>query len=149
MENLAKQIDTALNAIILKSENHLELLVGSCESQMTLTNTQEHILMLVKEGKASNSDLAKALTISQAAVTKALKALKKEGLLEAVKDEYDGRMTYYRLTEQAKPIAREHAQHHEKTLKTYQELIEQFSEDEQALISRFLSQLLTKIEAKS
>ncbi|MGT2756588.1 zinc-dependent MarR family transcriptional regulator [Streptococcus ovuberis] len=146
MTALAKQIDQALNAIILKSENHLELLVGACQSDVSLTNTQEHILMLINDGVLNNSDLAKALNVSQAAVTKAIKALKAQGMLESVRDAKDGRMTYHQLTDLARPIAQEHEHHHAHTLGTYEALIETYSADEQAVISRFLRDLLVKIE---
>lgn len=146
MKDLAKQIDETINQIILKSENHLELLVGACQSDVSLTNTQEHILMLINEGVVNNSDLAKALNVSQAAVTKAVKSLRSQGMLEAIKDEHDGRMTYYELTSLAKPIAEEHEHHHRDTLRTYESLLESYSESERDLIGRFLHDLLGRIE---
>ena len=48
MKDLAFQIDQALHDIVLCSENQLEILVGTCQSEVTLTNTQEHILMLIE-----------------------------------------------------------------------------------------------------
>ena len=42
--------------------------------------------MLLSEGRKTNSELAKTLNVSQAAVTKAVKTLVKEGMLEAKKD---------------------------------------------------------------
>ncbi|MGT2785712.1 zinc-dependent MarR family transcriptional regulator [Streptococcus merionis] len=146
MTDLAKQIDQAINSIILKSENHLELLVGACQSDVSLTNTQEHILMLISDGVLNNSDLAKALNVSQAAVTKAIKSLIKQGMLESAKDAKDGRMTYYTLTDLAKPIAEEHEHHHAHTLSTYDEVVVAYSDEEQAVVSRFLKDLLSKIE---
>ncbi len=146
MTGLAKQIDQTINTIILKSENHLELLVGACQSDVSLTNTQEHILMLINDGVLNNSDLAKALNVSQAAITKAIKSLKAQGMLESVKDSKDGRMTYYTLTDLAKPIAKEHEHHHAHTLEAYDALIATYSAEEQAVIGRFLKDLLGKIE---
>lgn len=147
MSELAKQIDDTLNRIILKSEKNMELLVGNCQSDANLTNTQEHILMLISEGNPNNSDLAKALNISQAAVTKAIKTLKEQGMLES-RDCTDGRMVYYKLTELAKPIAKEHAHHHDKTVNIYEEVVNDFSDDEQKVISRFLSDLISRIEGE-
>ena len=43
---VANQIDEFLNSILLISENQHEVLIGSCTSGFSLTNTQEHILML-------------------------------------------------------------------------------------------------------
>lgn len=82
---LEKQIDCLVNEILLKTENQHELLFGTCQSGVELTNTQEHILMLLSQERLTNSALAKRLNISQAAVTKAIKCLVKEGMLAPVK----------------------------------------------------------------
>ena len=75
MSQLAHEMDHFLNEIILKAENQHEILIGSCTSGMPLTNTQEHILMLLSEESLTNSELAKRLNVSQAAVTKAIKSV--------------------------------------------------------------------------
>ena len=59
MSHLAEKIDQFLNEVILKAENQHEILIGSCTSDAPLTNTQEHILMLLSEESLTNSDLAK------------------------------------------------------------------------------------------
>lgn len=145
MEQLAHQIDRSLHEIILSSENQLEILVGSCQSEMCLTNTQEHILMLIEKNAFTNKEIAKQLNVSQAAITKAIKALIAQNLLVAVRDGRDARIVRYSLTELAKPIAAEHAQHHAYTLASYEELIKDYSEDEQVIIGRFLTDLVKKV----
>ena len=47
MLELEEQVNQLINQIVLKSENQHELLIGQCRSQVKLTNTQEHILMLL------------------------------------------------------------------------------------------------------
>ena len=138
---LAEQIDQFLNNVILHAENQHEILIGACTSQVSLTNTQEHILMLLAEERLTSSELAKRLKVSQAAVTKATKALIKEGMLETVKDEQDQRVTYFDLTEEALPIAREHSHHHAHTLETYDGVLEDFDAAEQGVIALFLQKL--------
>lgn len=145
MAQLAKKIDLFLNEIILKSENQHEILIGSCQSDVTLTNTQEHILMLLSEEALTNSDLAKRLNVSQAAVTKAIKSLLQREMLESSKDKKDARVTFYRLTPLAKPIADEHKQHHAHTIAAYDSLAADFSESEQETIERFLDALVGEI----
>ena len=63
MKQLAKDIDAFLNEIILKSENQHEILIGHCTSEVALTNTQEHILMLLSEESLTNSELARRLNV--------------------------------------------------------------------------------------
>ena len=145
MGHLAEKINHFLNEVILTAENQHEILVGSCTSDVRLTNTQEHILMLLSLESLTNSDLAKSLNVSQAAVTKAVKALVEQKMLETFKDKKDARVTFYRLTDLARPIAEEHQHHHVHTLETYQRLAEQFSSDEQKVIVRFLDGLIGEI----
>ena len=141
MSEVANKIDRFLNSILLLSENQHEILVGSCTSGVSLTNTQEHILMLVADEALTNSVLAKKLNVSQAAITKAVKPLLSQGMLETYRDENDARVLYYRLTEMGKPIALEHQHHHQHTLHTYEDVLSKFTKNEQGVISRFLDLL--------
>ena len=141
MSEVANKIDRFLNSILLLSENQHEILVGSCTSGVSLTNTQEHILMLVADEALTNSVLAKKLNVSQAAITKAVKPLSSQGMLETYRDENDARVLYYRLTEIGKPIALEHQHHHQHTLHTYEDVLSKFTKNEQGVISRFLDLL--------
>ena len=145
MGHLAEKINHFLNEVILTAENQHEILVGSCTSDVRLTNTQEHILMLLSQESLTNSDLAKRLNVSQAAVTKAVKALVEQKMLETFKDKKDARVTFYRLTDLARPIAEEHQHHHVHTLETYQRLAQKFSSDEQEVIVKFLDGLIGEI----
>ena len=141
MSEVASKIDRFLNSILLLSENQHEILVGSCTSGVSLTNTQEHILMLVADEALTNSVLAKKLNVSQAAITKAVKPLLSQGMLETYRDENDARVLYYRLTEIGEPIALEHQHHHQHTLHTYEDVLSKFTKNEQGVISRFLDLL--------
>ncbi len=145
MSQFALDIEKCLHDIVLSSENQLEILVGSCQSTAKLTNTQEHILMLIEKAVYTNTEIAKQLNVSQAAITKATKSLVAQGLLVAVKDSKDARIVRFSLTEAAKPIAAEHAHHHAHTLEAYEELLDNYSLDEQELIARFLNELVEKI----
>ncbi len=145
---LEKQVDKLVNQILLKSENQHELLFGDCQSGVAITNTQEHILMLLSHERLTNSDLAKRLNISQAAVTKAIKYLVSQGMLASVKNKEDARVTYFELTDIAKPVAKEHTHHHDATLAVYKKLFNQFSEDEQDVIARFLKVFSDELEGR-
>lgn len=139
-------MEAVISKILLKAENQNELLIGSCQSDVKLTNTQEHILMLLSEERLSNSDLAKQLKVSQAAVTKAVKSLIEKGLLETIKDADDGRVTYFILTDAARPIAREHTHHHDETVARYREVLQPFSPSERQIIEHFLGRLSDQLE---
>ena len=145
MSQFALDIEKCLHEIVSSSENQLEILVGSCQSTAKLTNTQEHILMLIEKAAYTNTEIAKQLNVSQAAITKATKSLVAQGLLVAVKDSKDARIVRFSLTEAAQPIAAEHAHHHAHTLEAYEELLDNYSLDEQELIARFLNELVEKI----
>ena len=123
----------------MRSENQHEILIGHCTSDVALTNTQEHILMLLSEESLTNSELARRLNVSQAAVTKAIKSLVKEGMLETSRDPKDARVIFYQLTELARPVAEEHHHHHEHTLLAYEQVASQFTPNEQEVIQRFFN----------
>ena len=146
MRQLAQEIDNFLNEVILRSENQHEILIGHCTSDVALTNTQEHILMLLSEESLTNSELARRLNVSQAAVTKAIKSLVKEGMLETSRDPKDARVVFYQLTELARPVAAEHHHHHEHTLSAYEQVANQFTPNEQEIIQRFLTALVGEIK---
>ncbi|MGT2926924.1 zinc-dependent MarR family transcriptional regulator [Streptococcus cuniculipharyngis] len=143
---LAKQIDALVKAVILKAENQQELLIGSCQSGFELTNTQEHILMLLAEEDLTNSDLAKRLRVSQPAITKAIKNLEDQDLLSRRKHPEDARRSQLVLTTKALPIAQEHAQHHLQTLQVYQAILQRFSSEEQAVLERFVQAFTQRLE---
>lgn len=146
MKYLAKLIDQSLQEIVLSSENQLEILVGDCQSGVTLTNTQEHILMLIENSESTSSEIAKELNVSQAAITKAIKSLIAKEMLSAVRDSKDARVVRYNLTDKAKPIAAEHTHHHAHTLSTYEEMLVHYTDQEQEVIGRFLKDLVEKIK---
>ena len=146
MRQLAQEIDNFLNEVILRSENQHEILIGHCTSDVALTNTQEHILMLLSEESLTNSELARRLNVSQAAVTKAIKSLVKEGMLETYRDPKDARVIFYQLTELAQPVAAEHHHHHEHTLSAYEQVANQFTPNEQEVIQRFFTALVGEIK---
>ncbi|MEQ9764610.1 zinc-dependent MarR family transcriptional regulator [Streptococcus jiangjianxini] len=142
---LSERVDAFLNALIAKTEHQNELLIGKCQSNVSLTSTQEHILMLLKNGQLTNTDLARELSISQAAVSKAVKQLVQKNLVESVKDGRDGRVSYLMLSEEGLPIATEHAEHHESTLRVYETILSHFSEADQDVIDRFVDELSRKV----
>lgn len=149
-QELSQRLDQLINKILLKSEHQNELLIGSCQSQVKLTNTQEHILMLIsQDDRLTNSDLSRELNISQAAVTKAIKALVSGGMLQTIKDEQDGRVNYFVLTAEAQPIAQEHDHHHQQTIACYDRLLSQFSAADQVVIGRFLEKLSLELDGEA
>ena len=144
--SLANQIDQFLGTIMQFAENKHEILLGECESDVKLTSTQEHILMLLAEQISTNAKIAEKLKVSPAAVTKALKKLQEQELIKSSRATNDERVVLWSLTEKAVPVAKEHAAHHEKTLSTYQELGNKFTDEQQEVISKFLSALTEEFQ---
>ena len=62
-EELSQSIDLFFTKIMQLAENKQEILLGKCESGADLTNTQEHILMLLLAGKLTNAKMAEMLNI--------------------------------------------------------------------------------------
>lgn len=145
MTYLAKKIEDTINEILFIAGNKSEILVGDCHCDKNYTNTQKHILMLLKEDEISNKDLAEKLNMTQAAVTKAIKSLITDEMITAQKDMSDGRIIRYKLSKEALNVADEHKAHHHRTIDSYQKLLANYSANEQDLIDRFLNDLIRKI----
>lgn len=147
VESYAKQIDQFLNHLKLLSENQREVLIG--ENTTDITTTQGHLLMLLAQhGPQTNSELARALHVSGAAVTKAMKSLYicDEPMVNVIPDPEDGRVSRWSLTTLGISLATAHTQRHRETVDEYQKLLENFSDSEQAVISRFLIELSERLE---
>ena len=102
--------------------------------------------MLLSEESLTNSELARRLNVSQAAVTKAIKSLVKEGHVRDIQRSKGCACDFYQLTELARPVAEEHHHHHEHTLSTYEQVATQFTPNEQKIIQRFLTALVGEIK---
>ena len=147
VESYAKQIDQFLNHLKLLSENQREVLIG--ENTTDITTTQGHLLMLLAQhGPQTNYELARALHVSGAAVTKAMKSLyiRDEPMVNVIPDPEDGRVSRWSLTTLGISLATAHTQRHRETVDEYQKLLENFSDSEQAVISRFLIELSERLE---
>lgn len=144
--SLELQIDQFLSQVTQFAENKHEILLGKCESGVQLTSTQEHILMLLETETLTNAKIAELLSISPAAVTKAIKKLQEQGLTISSRLQADERVVLWSLTSKALPIAQEHAQHHASTLEAYKKLTEKFTSEDQKVIHRFLSELTEVLE---
>ncbi|MCS9984848.1 MarR family transcriptional regulator [Weissella paramesenteroides] len=147
VESYAKQIDQFLNHLKLLSENQREVLIG--ENTTDITTTQGHLLMLLAQhGPQTNSELARALHVSGAAVTKAMKSLyiRDEPMVNVIPDPEDGRVSRWSLTTLGISLATAHTQRHRETVDEYEKLLENFSDSEQAVISRFLIELSERLE---
>lgn len=143
--NISKKIEKTINDIILHAGNKNEILVGDCHCNHDYTNTQKHILMLLKNKNISNKELAFNLNISQAAVTKAIKFLLSENMIVSEKDPNDARIIKYILSDEAMHIATEHEEHHKRTIHHYEELLSRYDETEREVISNFLDDLSESI----
>jgi len=139
------QLDQFLTGLIQGSENKQEFLIGHCQSSVKLTSTQEHILMMLRKTSLTNAQMAERLNISPAGITKALKKLQSKNLITSKKNTNDERMIFWKLTEQALPIAQEHESHHKHTLEKYQKIMTDFDRKEQDVISKFIEKLESEL----
>ncbi|AEJ23538.1 MarR family transcriptional regulator [Weissella koreensis] len=142
IEIKAIQIDALLNQLHTVAEQQREILFS--KTQSTITNTQGHILMLLNQkGLQTNKELAEALQISPAAITKAMKGLQKDdcNCVVPVIDQKDARLVRFTVNQQGAALAEIHAEQHAETLAVYDAIIQQFSASEQQVISRFITEL--------
>ncbi|MDR3191150.1 MAG: MarR family transcriptional regulator [Lactobacillaceae bacterium] len=145
IQTYAEQVDTFLNDIRLLSDHQREVLLG--DNAHAITSTQGHVLMLLSQhGPQTNSELAGALGVTPAAITKAMKNLAAEpdSKVLPIQDENDGRVVRWSLTALGISLASAHAQQHRETLAEYADLFAEFTPANQAAISQFLTLLNTR-----
>lgn len=144
MTSTAEQIDSFLKQVRILAENQREILLGTTDENTDVTTTQGHVLMLLAQnGPQTNSELARALAVSPAAITKVMKYLQQNAnpMVTQVPDDHDGRISRWALTSRGIALAQVHAKRHAQTLAYYQQVLADFDADEQATISRFLQAL--------
>ncbi|MDR0198980.1 MAG: MarR family transcriptional regulator [Streptococcaceae bacterium] len=142
-------VEKTTNLVNQLSAQH-ELLLGHCTSKAQLTATQEHILMLLASAHPeglTNSEIAATLDLTAAAVTKALKKLSTNTLVQSKRDTDDSRRVVFRLAQAGEPIAAEHSAHHKKTLSAFVSLVQEFDPSEQVIITRYLTRLMEVIQS--
>ncbi|MDR0298655.1 MAG: MarR family transcriptional regulator [Streptococcaceae bacterium] len=129
-------------SLFINRVSQRDLLLGKCESEDSLTSTQEHILMLLSKNQSvTSSYLAEELGISAAAISKAIKVLQDHNFIKAERRQNDERVVALYLTEKGMPIASEHAEHHDKTLAAYKQILSSFNSMDQKVIAEFISKL--------
>lgn len=142
------QLSTFINEIRgLLPENSRELLLGTSGDQ--LTSTQGHVLMLLADNESlTNSELSRKLNLTQAAITKAMRGLAQAepALVTVSVNPTDARVKAWSLTDAGVTFAAAHRLRHQETAQAYGDILNEFSSDEQATISRFLAALLERLK---
>lgn len=141
MKTTAEKLEHTINDIIIQAGNKNEVLVGDCHCNHDFTNTQKHILMLISKENISNKELASSLNISQAAVTKAIKSLIDNNMILSQKDPNDARVLKYTLSDEALFIAKEHENHHMRTIEYYNKILSKYDDNQLKVIDSFLNDL--------
>jgi len=141
-----KEAFIAIQSFILKREKNIqnrrtiEKKMTEEQSTRNWTITQLHILSAVNDNpnELNNTSLAAELNISKPAVTKALNGLIEHNLIVASKKAENNKEIYYDVTAKGKLLAAEHEKLHKIIEQQYDELFNDFSEDEINVIIRFL-----------
>ncbi|GIN14297.1 hypothetical protein J26TS2_41640 [Shouchella clausii] len=112
------------------------------------TLTQLHIVAIVKEKeRANNTMLAEHLNVSKPAVTKAVKKLLDQQILEKIQQADNKKEVFYRLTKSGEMLAFIHDQLHEQARNRYMRIFAEFNSTELETIIRFLHALTENIKS--
>ncbi|WP_029268439.1 MarR family transcriptional regulator [Virgibacillus alimentarius] len=150
MESLPKErtLKAIENFILQREKNEKQqndvaesLLIHHGFSEGKLSLTQLHIVALINEqpSESNNTFLANQLGISKPAVTKAINALMEKGIVTSQKKESNQKAVFYSLTNTGKDLVLIHEQMHQKAREKYEQLLNQFTDDELQLITKFLN----------
>lgn len=150
MNHLSKEeVLKAIERFILHREKKMQkrndiadkLLIeqGFTENKWSLT--QLHMIALINENptEANNTFLAEHLGISKPAITKAVSSLIKDEVVMPKQKENNQKSVYYTLTNSGKQLSILHNQVHQVAKNRYNQLLDQFTDDESKIIVTFLN----------
>ncbi|WP_125572048.1 MarR family transcriptional regulator [Lacticaseibacillus songhuajiangensis] len=144
---VAHEVATFLDAVKRRMpENQREILLDGEDA--TIGGTQGHVLMLLAQsGPLSNGELATALDVSPAAVTKAMRGLRLADpvLLSPVPDAHDARINRWTLTPMGVQLAAKHAAAHQETITAYADVLADFDAAELDTIDKFLTVMTSRL----
>ncbi|WP_223920794.1 MarR family transcriptional regulator [Geobacter sp. AOG2] len=104
--------------------------------------TQLHTIAIIKKkNKVNNALLTNSLNISRAAVTKIIKKLLSEKIIDEIMLADNKKEKYYTLTESGAELALAHEQVHGQIVKKYINVFKKFSGEELKSITRFLNEI--------
>ncbi|AWB43012.1 ArsR family transcriptional regulator [Paenibacillus sp. CAA11] len=149
-KNHHEEVFQAIQAFVLKREKKIQaqntleqrLAKDIKDTVRAWSVTQLHILSLVnqKPRELNNTMLAAELNVSKPAVTKAVNLLTQHGLITAIRTAASHKEVYYDITSQGKELAGKHDRLHQQVRARYDELLDGFSDEELAVILRFLGE---------
>ncbi|WP_082808437.1 MarR family transcriptional regulator [Shouchella tritolerans] len=151
--NKREQALEALEQVIKEREaadRRRKAMKGSQEEAIVSdwTLTQLHIVAIVKEKeRANNTMLAEHLNVSKPAVTKAVKKLLDQQILEKIQQADNKKEVFYRLTKSGEMLAFIHDQLHEQARNRYMRIFAEFNSTELETIIRFLHALTENIKS--
>lgn len=98
-----------------------------------------HLLLVVREKTATNATaIAKELGVTKGAVSQTLSRLEKKGVLTKTKDPYHKNELTLTFTPFGSSVFRHYGTHAAKLLKMHQRYLDHFSDEEKAVVQRFL-----------
>ncbi|PAD14661.1 MarR family transcriptional regulator [Shouchella clausii] len=151
--NKKEQALEALEQVIKEREaadRRRKAMKGSQEESIVSdwTLTQLHIVAIVKEQeRANNTMLAEHLNVSKPAITKAVKKLLDQQILEKTQLADNKKEVYYRLTKSGEMLTFIHSQLHEQARNRYMRIFAEFNSTELETIIRFLHALAENIKS--
>ncbi len=97
---------------------------------------------------ANVTKIANEMSMTRGAISKISKKLLCKGMIESYQRPDNNKEIYYRLTDQGRQLYSEHKKCHSKAQQEKLSLLETYSEDEQAVILRFLNDINHLLDIK-
>lgn len=148
MMETQKKVILTLQQFIIERENankRRQNFKDNNEHHLSLT--QFHILELIANNdKANNKFLANKLNISNPAITKSIKKLLSRGLVIEEHNHNNKREIHYKLTEDGAQLSSIHDKLHQRAVKSYEDVLNVFDENELNVIVKFLERSIQAIK---
>ncbi|RIN38777.1 MarR family winged helix-turn-helix transcriptional regulator [Staphylococcus succinus] len=142
------EVIKSLEKCIVERENsNKKRIYRKSENKIDLSLTQFHIIEIIdKKEKVNNKLLVQDLKISAPAISKSMRKLLDLNLVEETYLEENRKEKYYKLTSKGSVFANVHEELHKRTTNKYNEILNDFEEEELEVVIKFLNKVTKSLK---
>ena len=146
--NEKEKVIKSLEAFIVERENNnKKRIYRKSEDNIDLSLTQYHIIEIIdKEEKVNNKLLAQILKISAPAISKSMKKLLSQNLVEETYLEENRKEKFYSLTKKGKLFSNVHDELHQRAIHKYNQILNNFDDKELEVVIKFLNKITESLK---
>lgn len=146
--NKKQEVLKSLEDFIIERENsNKKRIYRKSDEKIDLSLTQYHIIEIIdKQEKVNNKLLSQQLNISAPAVSKSMRKLLSQNLVQETYFEENKKEKFYLLTEKGKLFSNVHDDLHQRATSKYNQILNDFEDHELEVVIKFLNNITTSLK---